>query len=127
MAGVLWSVLLLACGGETTPATPAAATPAAGPAVVRLLAVLDGNGDGVLGPDELAKRAHPGLAWKTYDADGSGSIDAGELAVILREVTPLSDDHRGPPPPGTVAPGGPGGPRPPGPPPGQPPPPPAPR
>ena len=119
MGAVLLLGWLAACGGEA-PAPTAPARPVATPAVARLLAVLDGNGDGVLGPDELAKRAHPGLAWKTYDADGSGSIDAAELGVILREVTPLSDDHRGPPPPGTVAPGGPG-------PAGQPPPPPAPR
>jgi hypothetical protein len=114
MGAVLLLGWLAACGGDP-PAPEAPAPPAATPAVARLLAVLDGNGDGVLGAEELAKRAHPGLAWTTYDADGSGSIDAAELGVILREVTPLSDDHRGPPPPGTVAPGTPGRPPPPAP------------
>jgi hypothetical protein len=89
--------LLFAC--SEAPEAPAS------PAAVRLLAVLDADGDGKLAAGELSRLAHPSLAWKTYDSNGSGALEARELERLILEVTPLSDDHRGPPPPGTVAPG----------------------
>lgn len=80
--------LLLAC---TTPATPAVA----GPSVIRLVGVLDGDGDGRLSAEELARSAHPDLPWQRFDVDHDDALSAEEVAVLLREVSPMPSDHPG--------------------------------
>ena len=80
--------LVLAC---TTPAAPAVA----GPSVTRLVGVLDDDGDGRISAAELARSAHPGLAWQRYDADHDDALSAEEVTVLLREVSPMPSDHPG--------------------------------
>ena len=86
--------LLLACA---TPEAPAVA----GPSVTRLVGVLDSDGDGRLSAAELARSAHPGLAWQRFDAGHDDALSAEEVAVLLREVSPMPSDHPGAAPGGT--------------------------
>lgn len=80
--------LVLACA---TPVPPAVA----GPSVTRLVSVLDSDGDGRLSAPELARSAHPALAWQRFDVDHDDALSAEEVAVLLREVSPMPSDHPG--------------------------------
>jgi hypothetical protein len=74
------------------------------PAVERLLAVLDRDGDGVLDAAELDAQASPTLDWHAWDRDKDERIGPHELAAILVDVNPILTWRRTPDGPAPVAP-----------------------
>lgn len=65
---------------------PAPATPRTAAA---MLAALDADGDGTVGPGEYTRVADGELAFEALDADGDGRLAPWELEVILAAISPL--------------------------------------
>ncbi|MFZ5481716.1 MAG: hypothetical protein ACOZNI_33445 [Myxococcota bacterium] len=81
-----WTPLILAADAQPDP-------------IVRLLAVLDGDGDGRLSAAEFARVTWPGTEMAPFDADASGDLDAVELRAMVWAASPLPPDHLAGPPP----------------------------
>ena len=54
------------------------------------MAVLDGDGDGVLSPQEHARLSDGELPFALADVDGSGALEAWELELSLAYHSPLA-------------------------------------
>jgi hypothetical protein len=74
-----WAIALLAWGPQ--PRHPVQ--------VARLMAQLDIDGDGTLGPSELDGRDPPGHPWRAHDLDHNDRLDARELEIVMVELSPL--------------------------------------
>ena len=84
----MYFMLLIAC---SKPASPPAT-----PALERLMAVLDQNGDHVLSETEFREIAHPDLGFAQADRDGNQSINVHELELLIRSRSPLLRTHQDP-------------------------------
>jgi hypothetical protein len=54
-----------------------------------LLARVDVDGDGRVGPDEYARAGDGELPMSVADADGSGFLEPWEIDALIRHVSPL--------------------------------------
>jgi len=59
------------------------------------MAVLDADGDGSLDAGEFRRVAQPSRRFEDFDLDESGRIDVSELRVALMNLSPLLPDYRG--------------------------------
>jgi hypothetical protein len=82
-AGLCLLIALGCAGGPSAVEVPEVDPVAAGAEAIK---TYDGNGDGALGPDELAKC--PGMLVKlaAYDADKNGSVEEAEIVARLGEL-----------------------------------------
>jgi Ca2+-binding EF-hand superfamily protein len=54
-----------------------------------LIAILDRDGDGRIGPEEFARASTDVLPFQVMDMDASGSLDPWEVQAVIEYTSPL--------------------------------------